>query len=200
VVKAQNFTKNDDCNWYSTMSTVQQIIILMNQYLHTLVLWFAHGGFLGLLLGAWLLLSLGCPVLILMTIAVSLAGNWGLLVAVLAVHLALPTIYLLTPKLPWMNRLNSPILTNIAQMNSDWLYMGAATIPFWLFIALCSLSGRSLRETWSAILLISTPNIIIFGLATLAGSKIAIPSWITAFAAALLIILGGRIATWWRRL
>ncbi len=139
-----------------------------------------------MLLGGWLLASLGCPVLVLFTAFSVLAGEKGLLIAFIDLYLATFTVYFFVSKVSVRLRQRY----TLRSIGSHWLYMSAAMIPFWPFVAFCAARGIALSRVYLAIAAVSTPTLAIFSVSLLLGKRMGIsPLWIALGAAGVTIVM-----------
>lgn len=159
-----------------------------------LVTWVANLGPLPMLLGSWLLASIGCPILVIFATLSALAGFPGVLAAFFGLYLATATIYSVARPLTgrlWPTQLAEPLAM-------PWLYVGVSLVPFWPFVVLCASKKVPLRRIYLAIATVSTPTLIIFSVASLIGEQLRLHPMLIALAAALLTILVSQL--WQRRM
>jgi hypothetical protein len=165
--------------------------------LNEIFTWLASLGVIPMLLGGWLLASLGCPVLILFTAFSLLAGIEGLFIAFISLYLATLTIYLVATRVSTRFNGHDAVRDTVKGTASPWLFVSASLIPFLPFVALSAARGVSLARVYLAIFAVSTPTLLIFSLATLLGSRVGLsPLWV-GLAAAGAAVLFTRLQRGW---
>lgn len=141
-------------------------------------------GFVPMALGATVLLCGGVPVLALLTGLTAVAGMAGLIAATVGLYGSCAVIFFV------VRALRRPTAVGPAFFV---LFIGAAIVPFWLFMVLASARGSRFIHTVAAVAVVSTPNLVIFALSVVLETRIAVSPFLLSLGAASLAVAIGAL-------